>query len=82
MSEPREFWITENDFTGGYGQTPFSCKNRDPQGAWETIHVIEKSAYDQLAEKYAKAVEGLKYCADGCGKGYVNEDLLKELGEL
>ena len=55
VSKPREFWIEGNQIMLGVhaaSTTPFN-----PTSACECIHVIEKSAYDDLAEMYATMLE-------------------------
>ncbi len=56
MSEekPREFWLCDNtDNSGWTVDTEYSHKNHF--GSVNVFHVIEKSAYDALAERLREA---------------------------
>ena len=71
MIKPREFWILADKYD--IDCQPMQVSKSPYMDHWtneESIHVIEKSAYDALAAKLAIAVSALEYvvfdeaCAD------------------
>lgn len=58
--KPREFWLCDNTDNSGWSvDTEYSHKNHF--GSVNVFHVIEKSAYDALAERLREAEAALGF---------------------
>lgn len=57
----REFWLIENPIMKGNFIVNYDSQDRPPTKYWDQhIHVIEKSAYDELQKQAEVLVEALK----------------------
>ena len=86
MNKPIEFWIWNNWGMGGedpacmyiFGTTIDELKNVDDE---QKIHVIEKSAYDELKSKADKLAEALEKVLSETEHPYLEQALKEYRGE-